>query len=134
VGIVRRLRIEDRTIATVLSFVEMIVFFGVISTAYFALMCGAYVRIAAWADTDLLQGVGYGDWPGLLPAWMWIVSGLLYLLLITLYWAPSQDAQVNQAELRGFVLFLVVIAVVALVVFQIQSGFLTKLAETYRSG
>lgn len=124
-SLLRLFKVQGPIAATAVSFVEMILFFCGISLAYFALMCALYVGPAArWAGLSL-EGVGYGDWPYLLPVWMWIVTGVLYLLLITLYWVPG-DEETNRAELRGFVLFLVAAAAVGAIYVQVQYGLVSE--------
>lgn len=56
---------------------------------------------------------------GTAPWWVWIIEGLLYLLLITIYWAPGQSDQ-DKCELRAFGLFLLTVVVAAIVVYWSQ--------------
>jgi len=63
---------------------------------------------------------------GSLPWWMWVIEGLVYLLILTVYWAPSEDAAMNQCELRAFVIFACVAAVCGLAALQLQGQYLSK--------
>lgn len=63
---------------------------------------------------------------GSLPWWMWVAEGLIYLLFLTIYWAPSDDTAMNVCELRAFVLFAVVAVVLTLVALQMQGQYLSK--------
>ena len=38
-----------------------------------------------------------------MPGWVWLVMGLLYLLIVTIYWSPGEEAY-NDRELLAFVI------------------------------
>jgi hypothetical protein len=86
-SILRHFGIKDRVVYTLLSFVEITGFFFVSVLAFYGLY-----RLA------VTVGV---------PVWAWILAGGAYLLIVTIYWAPGEKED-NEAELRAFVLFLVV--------------------------
>jgi len=90
-SLLRHFGIKDRVVYTVLSFVEITVFFALSVLAFYGLY-----RLAVTAGV---------------PVWAWILAGGAYLLIVTIYWAPGEK-QDNEAELRAFVLFLVVALVV----------------------
>jgi len=46
-----------------------------------------------------------------IAVWMWFIQGGLYLLLVTVYWAPG-DKGVNENELRALVLMMILTIVV----------------------
>ena len=70
--------------------------------------------------------VNFSQLFGSLPWWMWVIEGLIYLLILTIYWAPSDDPEMNVCELRAFVLFAAVAVVSALIALQIQGQYLSK--------
>ena len=70
--------------------------------------------------------VNFSQLFGSLPWWMWVIEGLIYLLILTIYWAPSDDTEMNVCELRAFVLFAAVAVVSALIALQVQGQFLSK--------
>jgi hypothetical protein len=122
--------------SAVLSFVEIVLFFLVITGLYFGLLSSLYAVVAGSAAKVSASMVfvplmpsNLGDWAGILPAWMWILEGLGYLLLITIYWSPG-EAEVDESELRGFVIF-VVTALVALAVWLQAHGWLSQLAGVF---
>jgi len=63
---------------------------------------------------------------GSLPWWMWVLEGLAYLFILTVYWAPGEDAAMDACELRAFVLFAGVVVVSALVVMELQGQYLSR--------
>jgi hypothetical protein len=121
-----------------LSFVEILVFFRVISWAYFALIglmyalfSGQIGRVSGSMVAMWNFPVGLSSWFGVVPVWMWILMGLGYLLLITIYWAPG-EAATSQSELRGFVLFVLVGLVAGGIYIQLKYQGITMVAETFR--
>jgi hypothetical protein len=131
-SILKRLGINS----AVLSFLEIALFFLVITGLYFGLLSTIYALVRGAGGqltfSMVLMPLGpssLGAWTGILPAWMWIVEGLGYLFLVTVYWAPGEDS-VNTSELRGFVIF-VIVALVVLAVWLAMHGYLSQLAETF---
>ncbi len=101
--------------STLLSLIEVVVFFAIITTAYFAAVSVLYRGLAGWAVAPP-EGSGGGPfWAsaprwlgwvlGSLPAWMYFLEGVGYLALITVYWAPV-DEQADVVEVRAFGVFL----------------------------
>ena len=131
-SLLRRLGINS----AVLSFLEIILFFLVITGLYFGLLSTIYAFVGGARDRLTFSMVfmplgpsNLGAWAGILPAWMWIVEGLGYLFLVTIYWAPGEDS-VNASELRGFVIF-VIVALAVLAVWLQMHGYLSQLAGTF---
>jgi hypothetical protein len=101
----------------VASFLEVGLFFLVITPLYFSAVAAIYALVARqggqldWSMTLLpLAPASLGRWGGILPVWMWAMELLGYLLLVTIYWAPGEQG-LNRAELGGLVIFLIVTAV-----------------------
>ncbi|MCE5278669.1 MAG: hypothetical protein ABFD92_13315 [Planctomycetaceae bacterium] len=46
------------------------------------------------------------------PVWLWFVQGAVYLLLVTIYWAPAGEG-INEIELRALVLTMLAALVAA---------------------
>jgi len=116
-----------------LSFLEMVLFFLLVTPLFFiamGLICSGIVNFIGLIKlgdfwNNLSWSNIFGDfwnnlssrnivsvwlvlpWLGALPVWMWIVDGVGYLGLVTLYWVPGDDA-VNQTERRAFALFLLI--------------------------
>ena len=63
---------------------------------------------------------------GSLPWWMWVLEGVLYLLILTAYWAPSEDRAMDACELRAFALFAGVVVVSALAAMELQGRYLSR--------
>jgi len=63
---------------------------------------------------------------GSLPWWMWVIEGLVYLFILTVYWAPGEDAAMDACELRAFALFAGVVVVSALVAMELQGQYLSR--------
>lgn len=171
----------------VLSFVEIVFFFGVVSTAYFGVLLGGYqvgasvfgsdpveqatttsapasqaataaapaaatapaqtqpVVAEASATTQPAAGQAASSpasqsrpaysqaptaaasqpggksrgWLASTPVWMWIIAGVGYVLLVTLYWAPG-DGKLDDAELRAFAVFVAVVVIGGLVFVNVQ--------------
>ena len=101
--------------SALLSFLEMVVFFGVISMIYFVGIAGVHATA-----TQVLppEGATWGGtlaaWFSALPAWLWIGMGLGYVALLTVYWAPG-NPEANEAELRAFLLLAGVLLVTGVV-------------------
>jgi hypothetical protein len=122
--------------SAVLSFLEIALFFLVITGLYFGVLSAIYAVAAKTAGRLTFSMVAMpfrpgnlGAWLGILPAWMWILEGLGYLLVITIYWAPG-DQGLDETELRGFVVFLVT-ALVAVAVWLQMRGYLSQLAGIF---
>jgi hypothetical protein len=100
--------------SVLLSFLEVVLFFAVITPLYFSLVATPYA-LAKSQQLDAtmlllpLSPAGLALWAAILPVWMWAVEIAAYLLLVTIYWAPGDPAQ-NRAELGGLVLFIVLAA------------------------
>jgi len=132
-SLTRRLGVHN----ALLSFVEILVFFRVISWAYFALIglmyalfSGQVGRVSGSMVAMWNFPVGLSSWFVVVPVWMWILMGLGYLLLITIYWAPGEEAT-SQSELKGFVLFVLVGLVVGGIYIQLKYQGITMVAETF---
>jgi hypothetical protein len=104
--------------SVLLSFLEIVLFFAVVTQIYFSLVATIYVLIDAlmtrvWPQMNAamvllpLSPTSLVQWGGILPVWMWAMEIAGYLLLVMIYWAPGDGAQV-QTELRSLVLFIVV--------------------------
>ena len=98
--------------SVVLSFLEVGLFFLVITPLYFSLLATVYALVSGqgsrldWAVTVLpLAPASLGRWAGILPVWMWALELIGYLLLVTIYWAPGEE-RVDRAELGGLMIFL----------------------------
>ena len=132
-SLTRRLGVQN----PLLSFVEILVFFRVISWAYFALIGLMYAlfsghigqvsgsMVAMWNFP-----LGLGSWFAVVPIWMWILMGLGYLLLITIYWAPGEEA-VSESELKGFVLFVLIGLLAGGIYIQMKYQGITMVAGTF---
>ena len=116
--------------STIASFFEMI-FFCAVSALYFAAVIGLYMLYASATKTVALEKLTYGDWPGQLPTWLWIVMGIGYLALITFYWVPGDD-ETNKVELRAFAVFLVVAAIAGVVYLTLQYGLVFGLLKNLK--
>jgi hypothetical protein len=94
--------------STLLSLLEMLLF-SLITAVYFVLVAFIYAAIAqAVGKIELQTFFSIRDWFASLPVWMWIVEGLGYLLLITIYWTPG-DEPANETELRAFAIFVAIL-------------------------
>jgi len=109
-SMLRHFGIKDKIAYTALSFIEIALFFAASFGAFYAL----YRRATT-------AGV---------PVWAWILAGGVYLLIVTIYWAPGEKDQ-NEAELRAFVLFLLVAVVVAGALLEAYFGALSGTARTF---
>ncbi|MGA2264810.1 MAG: hypothetical protein ABSH10_00055 [Phycisphaerae bacterium] len=107
--------------SVLLSFLEIVLFFAVVTPIYFSLVAMIYVLINgllthAWPQMNAsmvllpLSPASLVRWGGILPVWMWAVEIAGYLLWVMIYWAPSDQDQVL-VELRSLVLFFVVAVV-----------------------
>ncbi len=121
----------------VLSFLEVGVFFLVITPLYFSVLATSYALLSGpvgrldWSMVVLpLSPVGLGQWGGILPVWMWAVELAGYLLLVTIYWAPG-DSSLDRAELGGLVIFLVVAVVGGLAWLDYRYRAVREAAETF---
>ena len=100
-----------------LSFLETGVFFFFLVPLYFLLTSLLFVGLAA-ALGSLKEGFalsGHGGvlgsltaLLGALPVWMWILQGAGFLLLITIYWSPGDEAS-DRTEVLGLILFLLTV-------------------------
>lgn len=106
-SIVKLINPRDRIVAVPLALIETAVFFCVLSSAYFLLVSLVYQMLAA--EELRLAVLDPGTWFGPLPAWMWIIEGGVYMLLITVYWAPGERL-VNDSEVMAFAIFLLLAA------------------------
>ncbi len=106
-SIVKLLNPRDRIVAVPLALIETAVFFCVLSSAYFLLVSLVYQVLAA--DELRLAVLDPGTWFGPLPAWLWIIEGGVYMLLVTVYWAPGERL-VNDSEVLAFAIFLLLAA------------------------
>ena len=109
-SILRHFGMKDRISYTIASFVEI--------TVFFAASVGAFYGLYKLATS---AGV---------PVWGWILAGAAYLLIVTIYWAPGDKDQ-NEAELRAFVLFLVMALVVGGVLLEWFYQGLSGTAKTF---
>jgi hypothetical protein len=111
-SILRHLGIKDRTLYTFLSFWEI--------TLFFLASVWAFLGLYKLATT---HGV---------PVWGWILAGGVYLLIVTIYWAPGEKEE-NEAELLAFVLFLVATLLVGGAWLQWRYHALSATAKTFWS-
>jgi len=132
-SLTRRLGVKN----AVVSFVEILVFFRVISWAYFALICLMYAlfsgqigRVTGSMVAMWTFPLGLGAWFDVVPIWMWILVGLGYLLLIKIYWAPGDEAA-NESELKGFVLFALLGLVAGGIYIQAKYSGISMVARTF---
>jgi len=111
---------RTRSRHVLLSLLEMVLFFLLVTPLFFIAM-----SLACSGIGHLFELMKFGDfwdnlssqkvlsvwlvlpWLGALPVWVWIVDGVGYLGLVTLYWVPGDEA-VNQTERRAFALFLLI--------------------------
>ncbi len=68
---------------------------------------------------------------GSLPWWMWVISGLAYLLILTIYWAPSEDAETNACELRAFSIFTGIVVLSCLIALEAGGQRLSRAAGLF---
>jgi hypothetical protein len=61
-----------------------------------------------------------------LPWWMWVIEFIIYILLLTIYWAPSDDRDANLCELKAFVMFVVVSTLLALIMLEIRGRWISQ--------
>ena len=112
------------------SFVEMIFFFCVLTSAYFLGAAGLYLVVTGGFGS--IEPAPFHEMFSLvtaLPLWAILLLGLGYLLLIVFYWAPGEK-QDCEVELRGLVLFLVVALIAAGVALQWRYGAISALMES----
>ena len=105
--------------STLLSTVEVVFFFGVLTVAYFVGVSTLYVAVTDVGDesisrlfTSSYPFADLGELLFLVPVWMWFVQVAGYLLLVTIYWAPG-DEGINRTEMRALVLTMVLACLVA---------------------
>jgi hypothetical protein len=61
-----------------------------------------------------------------LPWWMWVIEFILYILLLTVYWAPSDDREINLCELRAFMMFVLVATVLAVIMLEVSGQWVSQ--------
>ena len=120
--------------STLLSMVEVVFFFGVLTVAYFVGVSTLYVAVTDAGDesisrlfTSSYPFADLGEMLLLVPAWMWFVQVAGYLLLVTIYWAPG-DEGINRTEIRALVLTMVLACLVAGIYFHHT---VAQLAQTF---
>jgi MFS superfamily sulfate permease-like transporter len=97
-----------------LSMAEIIVFLG-FSAGYFV---GVPKAWAVFAQTGM-------------PAWMWIVVGLAYLLIVTVWWSPTDEASDN-SELIAFAVVLALVLIVGGIAIEVKfDGAVSKVVRTF---
>jgi len=67
---------------------------------------------------------------GAAPGWLWFVLGLLYLLIVTIWWSPGEQAD-NDVELRALTVVFLLAIVVAGVYAQAKHQMLSKLFKDF---
>ena len=92
--------------------VEMFVFFLVLTPLYVILGPVIFVAIAnmSHAFDPAISVSNIGACFGVTPVWAFAVQGAVYLLLMTLYWVPS-DEQTNETEMTGVKAFCLLLPV-----------------------
>lgn len=113
------------------SFLEAAIFFLFITPVYWLATSVLYILIAAItasAKWDLLRYPA--DWVASLPVWVWILQAGGFLLLITIYWTP-RDKRINDAQVRGLVMFLLTAALIGILYVQITSKGITGTASLF---
>ena len=105
--------------STLLSMVEVVFFFGVLTVAYFVGVSTLYVAVTDAGDepisrlfTSSYPFADLGELLFLVPVWMWFVQVAGYLLLVTIYWAPG-DEGINRTEMRALVLTMLLACLAA---------------------
>lgn len=105
--------------STLLSLLEVALFFVLLTPLYFCLLGGIYV-LAARPELDPNLGV-IVRLAAVMPVWMWAIQIAGYLLLITIYWSPGEAAQ-DRAELGALVGCLTLAAVGGLAWLELSHG------------
>lgn len=123
--------------SVVASFLEVALFFLVVTPLYFSLLATIYALSSGqggqldWAVTVLpLAPSSLGRWAGILPVWMWAVELVGYLLLVTIYWAPGEKG-LDRAELGGLMIFLIVAVVGSLAWLDYRHKAVYQAVETF---
>ena len=63
-------------------------------------------------------------------AWAWVIPGAVYLAGVTIYWAPGEE-KVNESEIRGFVVAVLLVALVGAVYIEAKHGLLSAAVATF---
>ena len=92
---------------------EMLVFLG-LSAVYFLLL-------PRWVVSPFGVPV---------PVWVWIVLGALYLLIVTIWWAPGADAD-NETELHAMAIVFAVVLLAGAVYAEYQHGAVSGVASEF---
>ncbi len=103
----------------ILAFIEMLLFFSVVSALYFFIVPAVYFALVAliqWRQATLAHVQAPWTWLGQLPIWMTIITGAGYVGLVALYWSPG-DRRLDKAELLAG-LILLCAAVVGVAIWQ----------------
>jgi hypothetical protein len=122
--------------SVLLSFLEVVLFFAVITPLYFSLVATPYALAKAPDQLDAtllllpLTPAGLSHWAAILPVWMWALEIAGYLLLVTIYWAPGDPAQ-SRAELGGLVLFIVLAAVGGIAWLEMSHRYVSQVIWTF---
>ncbi|NLX04871.1 MAG: hypothetical protein GXY33_06985 [Phycisphaerae bacterium] len=118
--------------SVVFSFLEVVVFFAIITPLYVILPI--YLPSVVWAL--FAEGVSATavllhpfDTVGNYPVWLAVLLGFGYLLLVTAYWMPADDPQQNQTEVRAFIAFVLVALVAIAMVLQARAAVFTHLGD-----
>ena len=105
--------------STALSFLEMILFFLILTPLYLAGVSYAFLGIRGgapglpafgWADSLAWLATATASGIAALPIWMILLLTAGYFLIIVFYWIPGRKED-NDAELRGFAVFLLAVLV-----------------------
>ena len=121
--------------SAILSFLEIALFFLVITPLYFSTVgtiCALATGQSVTTGMFLMPYAHLDQWSGILWIWMWLIEAVGYLLLITIYWAPG-EAGLDEVELRGLVIFSLAAAVVGAVWLQTHGQYLSNIASTFWS-
>ena len=121
--------------SSILSFLEVALFFLLITPIYFSCVSSVYAVFTKNAVTARMFLMPYESgslaaWSGILPIWMWIVAAAGYLLLVTLYWAPGETTT-NETELRGLVIFAMAAFAAGCVWLQLSGHYLSNVAGLF---
>ncbi len=122
--------------SVLLSFLEVVLFFAVITPLYFSLAATPYALVKARQELNAtmvlmpLSPAGLVGWSAVLPVWMWALEIAGYLLLVTIYWAPGDPDQ-SRTELRGLVLFLVLAVVGGIAWLEISHRYVSQVLWTF---
>lgn len=116
---------------TILSFVEIVLFFCTITVACVVGPIFIYAAIyQATAKAPLESFWDLWAWFRIAPVWVCLISASVYLSTITIYWAPGEKGD-DETELRALVVFLLVAVAGVLIYLEAGYGAVSHLAAEF---